>query len=61
MNEHVNPEHRAILNRMFRPIPDEYDHLAHEEARRDAAYERRRRAHPDPRDPDHPEVPEGYE
>lgn len=28
MNEHVNPEHRAILNRLFRPIPDDYDHLA---------------------------------
>ena len=61
MNEHVNPEHRAILNRMFRPIPDDYDHLAREEARRDAAYERRRRAHPDPRDPDHPEQPRDYE
>ena len=56
MNEHVNSEHRAVLNRMFRPIPDdEYDHRAREQAIRERDYERRRAAHPDPHDPDHPD------
>ena len=28
MNEHVNSEHCAILNRLFRTIPDDHDNLA---------------------------------
>lgn len=59
MNEHVNHHHRAVLG-MFFPV-EEIDHLAREQAMRERDYARRRAAHPDPRDPDHPEQPRDYE
>lgn len=54
MNKHVNDDIAACLHGHFN-IPRDVDHFAREEAMRERDYERRLLAHPDPRDPDHPE------
>lgn len=54
MNTHVNPVHGAILHRWW-ALPADIDHLAREQALSERDHERRMQAHPDPRDPDHPE------
>lgn len=40
---------------MFWPVPIDEDHFAIEDAKREKARERQMMAHPDSRDPDHPE------
>ena len=57
MDAHVNPGISATLHR-FWPIPRDVDHFEREQALRERARERRLMAHPDPRDPEHPEEDE---
>lgn len=54
MNDHINHAIAATLHR-FWPIPRDVDHFEREEALRERARDRRFMAHPDPRDPEHPE------
>lgn len=58
MNEQVNSTMRPFVNALLhRPwqMTEEVDHLAREQAMRERDYARRRAAHPDPNDPDHPD------
>lgn len=51
MTDHIQPQIAAQLHRYW-PLPDDV------EVARQRAHERRLMAHPDPRDPEHPEMVE---
>ena len=62
MNEQVHSTNASIRQRApAPPLADagDVDHLAREQAMRERDYERRRAAHPDPSDPEHPDELEG--
>jgi hypothetical protein len=50
----MRPFVNALLHRPWQMLED-VDHLAREQAMRERDYARRRAAHPDPSDPDHPD------
>lgn len=54
MNDHVQPDIAACLLGHF-ALPRDVDHLEREYAQRARDRERRLMAHPDIRDPEHPE------
>jgi len=58
MNDHIHPTLRPAINTLLHrpwPVEREIDPFERQEAMRERDYERRRAAHPDPHDPDHPD------